>query len=107
MSKGDVRETLWPRCCGGSEEQENVATKGAKNEISASVERNRLRLLSSRGIFALDFVKDKAAIPTNVIVFDVSKSIQLHGAKIIIEMRGRWLNKLTSTLKFYISRQVF
>lgn len=60
MCEGDGKETLWPRCYGGSEGLENVAVEGAKNEISASVERNRLRLLSSRGItiFALDFVKD-------------------------------------------------
>jgi len=60
MCKGDGKGTLWPRCYGGSEGPEDVAAMGAKNEISASVERNRLRLLSSRGItiFALDFVKD-------------------------------------------------
>lgn len=59
-AKEIVKGPFWPRCYGGSEGSEDVVAEGAKNEISASVERNRLRLLSSREItiFALDFVKD-------------------------------------------------
>lgn len=54
---------------------ENVTAKGAKNEISASVERNRLRLLSSRGDY--DFrsrLHQRRAVPTDVIAFAALKS---------------------------------
>lgn len=72
MSEGDGKETLWPRCYGGSED---VATKGAKNEILASVERNRLRSLSSPRDYDFRFrLRQRYAIPVDVIKFAASRS---------------------------------
>lgn len=55
-------------------DSEDVATKGAKNEISASVERNRLRSLSSPRDYDFRFrLRQRCAIPADVIAL-VSRS---------------------------------